>query len=217
MICLSCGGELKKPWQKKFCSRACFGRFPKSDETRLKIGQAGMSRIQSQETKDKRAAKHRGMKRPPETGQRISAAKLGKRLSDETRQKMSFTRKNNPLVRGEFHYAWKSDREEARQRAVVSKVCYYLIGRYFQFVDANRDDVIEELGYRPSELKTRLEKLFKPGMKWGNHGIKGWHVDHVRPIATFPIGTPWREMNALSNLQPLWAVENLSKGKRYVS
>ena len=63
------------------------------------------------------------------------------------------------------------------------------------------------------ELKTHLEKQFKEGMSWDNYGK--WHIDHVRPRATFTIvsfeDSSFKECWALSNLQPLWADENSRK------
>ena len=42
----------------------------------------------------------------------------------------------------------------------------------------------------------------------------GWHIDHVRPVSSFPPGTAPSVISALSNLQPLWAIDNLRKAKR---
>jgi len=73
------------------------------------------------------------------------------------------------------------------------------------------------LGYGVAELQAHLEGLFKPGMSWENYGIH-WHIDHRRPVASFgamAIGDEmFSECWALSNLQPLEAVENLRKGCR---
>lgn len=71
------------------------------------------------------------------------------------------------------------------------------------------------LGYEPSDLVAHLERLWKPGMDWSNYGKGGWHVDHIRPVRSFPPETPVSVMSALSNLQPLWESENCSKGGRY--
>lgn len=68
------------------------------------------------------------------------------------------------------------------------------------------------LGYGGIELKDHLEKLFLPGMGW--HNRRSWHIDHIKPISAFfkeGITDP-SIINALSNLQPLWAFDNLSKG-----
>jgi len=76
------------------------------------------------------------------------------------------------------------------------------------------------VGYTLSQLKTRLESLFKPGMSWDNHSQYGWHMDHIRPINSFDFSKNWeatvREAWALNNLQPLWWHENLSKGAKIV-
>lgn len=73
----------------------------------------------------------------------------------------------------------------------------------------------EQLGYDHFQLKAHLESLFTDGMSWENYG--DWHIDHIRPIQDFlnsGVVDP-RIINALSNLQPMWAFENLSKGKNY--
>jgi len=59
-----------------------------------------------------------------------------------------------------------------------------------------------------------LEKSFKPGMTRENHGK--WHVDHIKPCSSFDLtkASEQRECFHYTNLQPLWASENLSKGNR---
>jgi hypothetical protein len=63
-------------------------------------------------------------------------------------------------------------------------------------------------------LWNHLEKSFKPGMTRKNHGK--WHIDHIKPCASFDLTKPseQRECFHYTNLQPLWASENLSKGNR---
>ena len=68
---------------------------------------------------------------------------------------------------------------------------------------------IDLLGYSPLELKQHLESLFTEGMSWDNHGE--WHIDHIKPVSKFDPETPMNIVNALSNLQPLWAYDNISK------
>ena len=68
------------------------------------------------------------------------------------------------------------------------------------------------MGYTPVELKENLEKKFLNGMSWENHGE--WHVDHIKPISSFPKDTHPSVINSLNNLQPLWAKDNLSKGSK---
>lgn len=70
------------------------------------------------------------------------------------------------------------------------------------------------IGYSREKLKLHLEKLFKEGMTWENYGQ--WHIDHINPMSAHKFSTEhdegFRRCWALSNLQPLWAKENMSKG-----
>lgn len=76
------------------------------------------------------------------------------------------------------------------------------------------------VGYTLKDLMAHLEARFKPGMTWENHGRSGWHIDHIRPIASFNFTSPddpeFRECWTLENLQPLWAEENLRKGAKVI-
>jgi len=60
-----------------------------------------------------------------------------------------------------------------------------------------------------------LESLFQPGMSWDNRGE--WHIDHVRPCATFNLSDPEQQRQCFhySNLQPLWGVENMRKNSHW--
>ncbi|MBA7591122.1 hypothetical protein ES708_33273 [subsurface metagenome] len=66
------------------------------------------------------------------------------------------------------------------------------------------------------DLIAHLEKQFRDGMNWQNMGK--WQIDHIRPISRFDFNSyedsEFRKCWALSNLQPLWAFENISKGNK---
>ena len=70
------------------------------------------------------------------------------------------------------------------------------------------------VGYTLNDLKLYLESQFKEGMTWDNYGK--WHVDHIIPKVLFKYDTyddkAFKECWALSNLQPLWKLENQLKG-----
>lgn len=73
---------------------------------------------------------------------------------------------------------------------------------------------LDLLGCSIEFFRAYLEKQFKPGMTWENYGA--WHVDHKRPCAKFDLTDPaqQRECFHYTNLQPLWALDNLRKGAR---
>ncbi|CAH1677995.1 conserved hypothetical protein [Hyphomicrobiales bacterium] len=75
--------------------------------------------------------------------------------------------------------------------------------------------LFSRLGYSKADLISHIEKRFTPGMAWNNYGR--WHVDHIRPCASYDMtdASQFAECWALSNLQPLWAADNIRKGAKY--
>jgi hypothetical protein len=74
------------------------------------------------------------------------------------------------------------------------------------------------VGYTVEQLRVHLEKQFKRGMTWENHGIKGWHIDHKIPVSAFNFERPedidFKRCWELSNLQPMWWRDNLVKNNK---
>lgn len=60
------------------------------------------------------------------------------------------------------------------------------------------------------QLAIHLEKQFTEGMSWGNR--KDWHVDHIVPISSANTEEDVIRLNHYTNLRPIWAKENMSKG-----
>lgn len=70
------------------------------------------------------------------------------------------------------------------------------------------------LGCTFVEFKAHIETLFGVGMTFENYGK--WHIDHIVPLATAKTEEDVLKLNHYTNLQPLWAKDNLSKGSKYV-
>jgi len=72
------------------------------------------------------------------------------------------------------------------------------------------------VGYDIQRLVKHLEKQFYGGMSWDNYGK--WHVDHILPRSRFNFtkhtDPDFKKCWGLKNLQPLWAIDNMSKGDR---
>jgi hypothetical protein len=71
------------------------------------------------------------------------------------------------------------------------------------------------LGCTPGALKIYLEAKFIDGMSWDNQGK--WHIDHIRPCASFDLTDPEQQRQCFhyTNLQPLWARDNMRKGAKW--
>jgi len=74
---------------------------------------------------------------------------------------------------------------------------------------------LEYLGCSLEEFKKHIESQWEDGMTWENHGVHGWHIDHILPIDWHIKNSddPW-VANHFSNLQPLWAKKNQKKGNK---
>ncbi len=66
-------------------------------------------------------------------------------------------------------------------------------------------------------LKQHIELQFKDGMTWDNWGLKTWHIDHIRPCASFDLTDPEQQRQCFhyTNFQPLWAIDNLRKSDKW--
>lgn len=70
------------------------------------------------------------------------------------------------------------------------------------------------VGCSPDELKNHIESQFLDGMTWENSGK--WHIDHIIPLARFDLQDEEQQRAAFhyTNLRPLWAADNIKKGKK---
>jgi len=119
--------------------------------------------------------------------------------------------KPDPDKRRDYVRKWAREYRKSACGAAVS-----FMRKCLQRCLTNKTDRTEcMLGYTKEHLVNHLQSKFLDGMNWENYGE--WHIDHIVPIhhfITIGVGDP-KQINALSNLRPLWAQENLSKGKKH--
>jgi hypothetical protein len=68
------------------------------------------------------------------------------------------------------------------------------------------------IGCSPESLKEHLERKFTEGMSWGNQGK--WHIDHIIPLSSAKTEEEIYKLCHYTNLQPLWAEDNLKKSDK---
>lgn len=68
------------------------------------------------------------------------------------------------------------------------------------------------VGCSYSELKIYLESKFVNGMSWENQGL--WHIDHIIPLSSAQNEQETYKLCHFTNLQPLWAKDNLKKSNK---
>jgi len=108
-------------------------------------------------------------------------------------------------------------RKQKRNTNINFKLKCYLRTRIYHVLKGiNKSASTEKLvGCSLEFLKQHLEKQFKLGMSFSNYGK--WHIDHIKPCASYDLSKPEEQKKCFnySNLQPLWAEENLSKHDKY--
>ena len=83
-----------------------------------------------------------------------------------------------------------------------------------------KNKTFEYVGCTPSELKLHLEKQFHNNpetnepMTWMNWTLDGWHIDHKDPLDQAKNEEDAKRLCHYTNLQPMWAKENLKKGSK---
>lgn len=70
----------------------------------------------------------------------------------------------------------------------------------------------ELLGCDWKFLKIHIESKFNDGMSWDNRDK--WHIDHIIPFASAKSQEELEKLCHWTNLQPLWEIDNLKKGKK---
>jgi hypothetical protein len=93
-------------------------------------------------------------------------------------------------------------------RCATKRIAYYSGAK-------KKFPTVKILGCSFKKAKEYLESKFKDGMSWENYGK--WHIDHIRPLTSFDLSDENQQLEAghYTNLQPLWASENIRKGAKY--
>jgi hypothetical protein len=100
------------------------------------------------------------------------------------------------------------------------KISKTVRGRIYDFLTTKKIrkkcKTFEIIGCTPQELKNYLETKFLNDMSWDNYGVNGWHIDHIIPLASAKDENEIYKLCHYTNLQPLWATENLSKSDKLI-
>jgi hypothetical protein len=117
---------------------------------------------------------------------------------------------------------WKAKRakqeRERRNSSPKLKLTNAIRTGIHRGIENKKSKTFIALGYSVEELMNHLESLFQKDMNWDNYGQ--WHIDHILPLDSFEFSSTddsgFKECWSLSNLQPLWAFDNISKGNKII-
>lgn len=85
-----------------------------------------------------------------------------------------------------------------------------------QAIRVDRRASLGRLGYTTDDLRLHLERQFTRGMTWKAFMEGRIHIDHRVPLVAFNLEDEdeFKAAWAITNLQPLWAEDNVRKGAR---
>ena len=105
---------------------------------------------------------------------------------------------------------------ERRKNDVQFRLAAYLRSRVGEAVRRGRraGSAVRDLGCSVAQFKLFIENQWDEGMTWDNYGE--WHLDHVLPLSSFDLTDRSQFITACNwlNYQPLWALDNISKGAK---
>lgn len=129
-------------------------------------------------------------------------------------------RMKNPEKANECQRTYCAYKRKTDPRFRIAETCRGRIRRAIEKITKGKGrkhfHSMELLGCTLDELRLHLEQRWAEGMSWSNYGYNGWHIDHIVPCSAFDLTDPVEQKQCFhyTNLQPLWAKDNLLKSDR---
>jgi hypothetical protein len=146
--------------------------------------------------------------------QRISKKKEREKNPEKYINLTKEWRKNNP----KYSITYNKDRRQIDslfklKTTVRNRVRFFLKNKNI----TKNNSTFDIIGCSPEYLKEHLGNQFKEGMSWENHGLYGWHIDHIIPLSSANTEEEIYKLCHYTNLQTLWAEDNLKKGYKILN
>jgi hypothetical protein len=130
-------------------------------------------------------------------------------------RKKNYYLNNKEKIR-EYKRKWEDKRRNDGTLFKLKQLVRHRIGMFMKINNMKKTNkTFDIVGCSPEFLKEHLEKQFKEGMTWEKMG-KEIHIDHIIPLSSAKTEEDIYKLCHYTNLQPLWAQENLSKGNRII-
>jgi hypothetical protein len=139
-----------------------------------------------------------------------------KRYRDKNKEKIKKYQQNNKQKLRNYMKEYRKEKYDKDIQFRISTILRSRLGKAIKD-EFKIGSAIKDLGCSITELKSYLESKFLTGMTWDNYGLDGWHIDHIKPLSAFNLSDKKQILEAChyTNLQPLWAKDNLSKSDNY--
>jgi chaperonin cofactor prefoldin len=149
---------------------------------------------------------------------------------EENPEKVKVSRKNS-YIKNNDYYKLKSKlyREQNKEKRntytnhrkkidPIFKLKHLMGSRLLIFLKSKNitknNKTFNIIGCSPEYLKEYLEKQFTENMSWDLIG-KHIHIDHIIPLCSAKTEEEIYKLCHYTNLQPMWALDNIRKGGKY--
>jgi hypothetical protein len=117
-----------------------------------------------------------------------------------------------------YNKEYERNKKRKQREKIENKIKDNLRERIRQFINKRGynkySSTYTMIGCSPVFLREYLELKFVDGMSWDNYGE--WHIDHIIPLSSATNEESMMKLCHYTNLQPLWAIDNIKKGKRII-
>jgi hypothetical protein len=140
-----------------------------------------------------------------------------KNLELVKKQKKNYYENNKEKIK-EYKRKWETDK---RKNNLLFKIKQLVRSRIYKFIVSTNGKISKNnstfniIGCAPEFLKEHLEQKFTEGMSWKLMG-KYIHIDHIIPLSSAKTEEELYKLCHYTNLQPLWAEDNLKKGSKII-
>ena len=151
------------------------------------------------------------------TKMQADPAYAAKRRAACNKATSAYQAKNRDVVTA-YQRSWEKEQYQSNTEYRLKHNLRARVGSALRAQKAGKNwSLLDIVGCSTPELMAHLESQFLPGMTWDNWAHDGWHIDHIRPCASFDLTKPEQQKQCFhfSNLQPLWAGDNMRKSAKW--
>lgn len=180
--------------------KSCVKKFREENQEKIKkYREENKEKLKEYYQKNKQKINEYGKKWREKNKEKL--IKQGKKYKQENKKKIN-------LYQNKRYY---SDINFKFSRNLRSRFYFALRNNY------KHGSAVKMLGCSLEEFKNYFQALFTEGMTWEKVFDGSIHIDHKRPLASFDLSKQEEQEKAChyTNLQPLWAIDNLKKHDKW--
>lgn len=179
-----------------------------------------------------RAAHTRARKKFRATHPDYDRLQENKHKENNSRKRREYYLKNKPIVIARAN-KWAQDNPDAKKKiasksqsklrktntrfrariAIANRIACAIRRKLLK----KRVSTLDVIGCNMDQFMVHIQNQFQVGMAWNNWGLRGWHIDHIIPLSSANDIDGLERLCHYTNLQPLWAKDNLKKSNKILT